>query len=202
MKLCKLLLAALGATVLLCALVSTASARSLSSSSQTLRSTFREVRFRGLFGLANCAVTLEGSLHSRTIAKTPGLLMGYITAAIKEPICTSGAATILTETLPWHVRYLSFTGTLPNITSIRVNVIDSAWRIRENGGITCLARSTPTEPALGTFSREAGGALTTSEIGGSIRTGPECFNQVGTFESDRGPVTVLNSTTKITVTLI
>jgi hypothetical protein len=202
MKHCKLLLAALGAMVLLGALVSTASAGRLSSSSQTLRSTFREVRFRMPFFTPNCQVTLEGSLHSRTIAKVAGSLIGYINRAILGP-CSSGTATILSETLPWHVRYLSFSGTLPSISSIRINVVNASFRIREPFGITCLARSTATEPAIGTFTREAGGALTTSEIGGSIRTtGESCGEIPGEFSSDRGPVTAVGSSTRITVTLI
>jgi hypothetical protein len=201
MKLCKLILAAVGATVLLSALVSTASARTLSTSSQTLRSTFRRVRFELPFGDTICEVTLEGSLHSRTIAKSGGSLIGYITRADLGP-CSSGAATILRETLPWHVRYKSFAGTLPNITSMRIDVINSSFRVREPFGVTCLARSTATEPAIGTFNREIGGALTSSEIGGSIRTGSECGSFPGTFSSDPGTVTVLNSATRITVTLI
>lgn len=202
MKLCKLLLAALGATVLLGALVSTASARIFRADpGQTLRTSFREVRFRLPFGITNCQVTLEGSLHSRTIAKVDQELIGYITRAELGP-CSSGAATILRETLPWHVRYNGFTGELPNITSMRILVVNSSFRVREPSGVTCLARSSATEPALGTFTREVGGALTTATIGGSIRTGAECFRQLGTFTSDEGPVTVLGSSTRITVTLI
>jgi len=74
--------------------------------------------------------------------------------------------------------------------------------VKEPGFVTCLRRSTATEPAIITYNREVGGVATTSEIGGSIRTGPECFGQVGSFTSDRGPVTVLGAATRITVTLI
>lgn len=202
MKLGKLLIAALSATALLAALVSTASAREFTSSSQTLRSQFREVRFALPFGTTNCQVTLEGSLHSQTIAKSPGALIGYITRAILGP-CSAGTATILTETLPWHVQYGSFTGSLPTISSLRINVIGSAFRVREPVGIiTCLARSTASSPAVGTFNREAGGALTNAEIGGTLRTGAECAEEPGTFTSDRGTVTVLGGTARITVRLI
>src|SRR4051794_14739384 len=164
MKFCKVLLAALGATVLLGALVSTASARNFSTSSQTLRASFREVRWRLPFGITNCQVTLEGSLHSRTIDKVPGRLIGYITSAALGS-CSSGTATILRETLPWHVRYANFTGTLPNITSLGTNVIDASFRVRETFTITCLARSTAAQPAIGTFNRDVvGRTLTTAEI--------------------------------------
>jgi len=198
MKLSKLLLATIGATVLLGALVGSASARSFSTTSQTLRATFREVRFNGAFGNITCQVTLEGSLHARTIAKTVGSLIGYITAAVLGP-CAEGQATILRETLPWHARYLAFTGTLPNIVTIRINVTGASFRIREPLA-TCLATSTAEAPAIGTFNRNTTtGALETAEIGGTI---PTTCGVNGTFASNRGPVTVLNSTTRITVTLI
>jgi len=198
MKLFKLVVATAGATVLLGALVGSASARSFSITSQFFRSTFRSLEFNGLFPMT-CQVTLEGSLHARTIAKVLGRLIGYITSAVLGP-CQTGTATILRETLPWHVRYLSFSGTLPNITLLRVNVIGYSFRIKEPGGITCLARSTPERPAIGNFNRDtATRALTTATIGGTI---PTTCGAEGEFTSDNGTVTSLNSTTRITVTLI
>jgi hypothetical protein len=197
MKLSKLLLATVGAAVLLGALVSSASAGRLSSSSQTLRTAFRTVTFNGVFGDIRCSVTLEGSLHSRTIAKVAGNLIGYITSAVLGR-CEEGRATILRETLPWHARYLSFAGTLPSITSIRINVIGASFRIQEPFA-GCLATSSTTSPAIGTFNREAGGVLTSAEIGGTL---PTSCGIEGSFSSTRDPVTVLNSTTRITVTLI
>jgi hypothetical protein len=199
MKLCKLLLAAVGATVLLGALVSSASARNLSISNQTLRSQFRSVEFALPFFTTRCQVTLEGSLHTRTIAKVQGALIGYITTARLGP-CAQGSATILTETLPWHVRYLAFSGPLPNITDLVINVIGAAFRVREPIGINCLSRSTPEEPSIGTFVREAGGALSSATIGGAIKT--SCFEEIGRFSSDSGTVTVLGAATRITVRLI
>jgi hypothetical protein len=83
------------------------------------------------------------------------------------------------------------------------DVINMSFRVQEpTFGITCLARSTAAEPAVVTFNREAGGALTTAEMGGTIRSGAECVGEAATVTSDRGPVTVLNSGIKITVTLI
>ncbi len=199
MKLSKLLLGLVGASVLLAALVSSASARSVSTSSQTLRATFREVRFSGGFGTTVCAVTLEGSLHTRTIAKTAGALIGYITAA-NLGACTTGSATILRETLPWHVRYRSFTGTLPAISSIVTDVVGASFQIREPVfGVTCLARTTAETPARGTYTREAGGALTTATIGGES---PTSCGVNGSFTGTSSALTVLNSASRITVTLI
>jgi len=200
MKFSKLLLGVVGAAVLMAALVSTASARSFETSSQTLRATFREVRFRGVFGTTNCVVTLEGSLHTRTIAKTVGALVGFITRATLGA-CSQGTATILTATLPWHVRYAGFEGALPNITKLRTDVVGASFAVRETGGITCLTRSTAAEPARGEY-EVSGGTVTGVVITGSIRTGAECFGAAGTFTSDAGAVTVLNSTTRVTVRLI
>jgi hypothetical protein len=63
-------------------------------------------------------------------------------------------------------------------------------------------RSSVEEPAVATLTREVGGTLREAELGGSIRTGEECFREVGTFTSDRGTVTVVGSTTRITIRLI
>jgi hypothetical protein len=199
MKLGKMFFGIVAAAVLLGALVGSASARNLSVSNQTLRGVFREVRFTGGFGNITCAVTAEGSFHQRTIAKVVGSLVGYITRA-DLGACAEGAATILRETLPWHVRYLSFTGMLPNITAITANIVGIAFRLREGAGIACLAASTAARPATMRFNRDVvTRAVASAEIGGTVPT--DCFAD-GTFTSDRAAVTVLNSTTRITITLI
>ncbi len=199
MKLCKLLLAASGATIVLAALVSGASANRLSQSSSTLRATWTSAEFGGGFGTVRCSLTIESSLHSRTFTKTAGALAGYVTRASVGP-CASGSATILAATLPWHLRYASFTGTLPSISSITMNVIGVAFQIREpTFGITCLATSTTTEPAGGALNRESGGAATSVSLGGTIET--SCGIR-GTLSGTSGAPTVAGATTRITLTLI
>jgi hypothetical protein len=197
----KMLLACAGATVLLGTLVSVASAGNFSTSSQTLRATFASLEFSGAFGTARCPVTLEGSFHERTTAKVVGRLVGYLTRAALGA-CTSGSATVLTETLPWHIRYSSFAGTLPNITRASANVTGVAFRIREVGGVTCLIRSTEGEPTTVAFNREAAGALTSATAGGTTRAGAECFGAAGTFVGTSTAFTVLNNTNRITLSLI
>lgn len=198
MKLGKTLFAIVGATVLLGALASGASARILSTSSQTLRVAFRTVTFNGVFGDIRCAVTIEGSFHSRTQAKVAGSLVGYLTRADLGP-CASGTASLLRETLPWHIRYSAFTGTLPNIVTFRAHAIGVAFRVREPFA-TCLARSTAESPSVATFNRDVvTQALTTAEIGGTV---PTTCGASGTFSSTRDNLTVLNSLTRITLTLI
>ena len=200
MRLGKTLIAIVGATVFLCALASAATARNLSINNQNLRASWREARFSGAFGNTVCPLTIEGSFHTRTLAKVLGTLTGFVTRAIVGA-CSTGSATLLTETLPWHSRYQGFTGTLPRISTLTAHVIDVAMRVREPGGIFCLSRSTATEPVIITANREVvTGALTNAEIAGAIRT--DCFGAVGTFASDRGPVSQLGSTTRLTVTLI
>jgi hypothetical protein len=182
MKLAKLLLATLGAATLLGMLASGASARSFSASGQTLRATFflilreREARERleitGPFGTYRCALTLEGSLHARTIAKTPASLIGYINRAdMAECSTTLFENRVLRETLPWHVRYRAFTGVLPNITNFSISIIGFAMQIREGAfGIRCLGTSTAEAPFILTFPREAGGALTSANASGTMTT--------------------------------
>ena len=195
---CKLIIATTGAMLLLGALVTGASATRIAHSNSTFRTSFREVTFGGAFGNFVCQITLEGSLHSRTVTKTAGSLVGYITA-VNLGTCATGTATILRETLPWHMRYASFAGTLPNITGIIFNIIGWRFRIREPL-LTCLATSTVENPVVYTRAREASGALTTARLSGSgIET---TCGRVGSFNSDAGPVTVAGAATRITVTLI
>ncbi len=168
MKLSKLLFAVVGATVLLGALVATASAGRLSSSTQAISATWTRMDFSGGFGTVECEVSLAGSLHTRTISKTANTLMGYITEANVNR-CARGGATVLRATLPWHVTYRAFTGTLPNISAIATNVIGASFQMREpTFGVTCLARSSASSPNIGTYNREAGGRITSVTAGGEI----------------------------------
>jgi hypothetical protein len=184
------------ALVALAALTSTATAGRLSSSSQTLRAGFSRLNFAGGFGTMECPLTIEGSLHTRTIAKVAGSLIGFITRAVLGT-CTRGSATILTASLPWHVRYASFSGTLPNITQLSTNLTGAQFQIREPAfGITCLASGGTT---TGVYNREAGGALTTAVIGGSSPT--SCGLSL-TLSGTSNSLTVLGAATRITVTLI
>jgi hypothetical protein len=197
MKLFKLFLAAAGATVLLGALVSIASATRLRSSSTTLKMTFASLTFEGV-GTAVCAVTLEGSYHSATIAKVTESLIGYITrAVIGGTHCIRGSATILQTSLPWHVRYESFTGTLPNIsaynttlTGTRISYKDPVFLIE------CLAFGGTQHIS---HIREAGGVLTSARISGESPT--SCGTSI-MIEGASNSLTVLNNTTRISVTLI
>lgn len=194
MKLRKMLLAVVGATVLLAAMVGTASARQFRLSSTAATATFPRVEFRGGLATTRCNVTLGARFHSTTLTKQLETLVGYITSAAVGG-CEVGSATVLTNTLPWHIRYAGFSGTLPSISRISTKVVGSQFRISEGlFGIECLATSTAESATTGTYNREAGGRITSAEIGGSIPCNPG-----GITGSLRG---TSNSVTAITVTLI
>ncbi|MFL5817225.1 MAG: hypothetical protein ACJ76L_06445 [Conexibacter sp.] len=193
MKLGKLLIAVTTVTVLLGALVGSASARNFSTSSQLNRATFTRMNFAGGFGTFECEVVLEGTFHSRTSTKTVGTLLGLITAA-NVSRCARGGATINRETLPWHRRYASFTGTLPNITSLSNTISGFSWSIREpTFGITCRVENA----SLTNTYRLSGGVVTEYSVSG---TAP-CGSFSGTFS---GSTTNIEnrSGSRITVTLI
>lgn len=198
MKLSKLLFTTLGVSVLLGALVGGANARILSSSSQTWRATFRTVTFNGVFGNIRCSLSLEGSFNARTIGKTAvSILYGHVNSANLGP-CATGTATILRATLPWHVGFYRYFGTLPNVTVIGLIIRTFSIRIREPFA-TCLATSSNESPAVLNLNRELGGAVATAELGGTI---PTSCGATGSFESSRDPFTVSGSATRITITLI
>lgn len=175
----RLAIAAVASTVVMALVVSSAPARSFSISNQQIRAVWSPMIFRDpLGGVVECPVTLEGSLHSRTIAKVSYSLIGYITTArVGVPTdCVGGEATILNESLPWHVRYFGFDGTLPDITRIRILLSGGAFRIRNPNG-TCLftLRDTTAEHGLGNFNRNTTtNQLTSVEVGGEITSNEAC----------------------------
>ena len=174
-KCTRTLLALASAAIMLSALASAASANHLSTSTRTARATWTAMEFIEPFGqTVRCPVTLEGTLHSATISKTPELLVGFITrATVGTNSCSGGSATVLQETLPWHLRYAGFTGTLPNMTAVIINTIGSAFRVRGPFG-TCLFTSTTTQPTRGTYSLNTSHAVTGVAVSGTITSNEGC----------------------------
>ena len=193
MRIGRAILAVVGASVLLAALVGVASAGRLSTSALAINASWRTFSFRGGLGTAECEVIVNGTFHERTITKTANALSGFVTAA-NITRCARGGATVLRETLPWHVQYNSFAGTLPAITSIRARIIGVAFRISEPVfGVSCLSRSSTTEPAFLGFNRNtATGAVTSATASGTLR----CGSFEGVLEGTS------SSLTAFTVTLI
>jgi hypothetical protein len=166
----KLLLVGLAAAMLLSMAVGNASARNLSLNEQSFRAVWTPLEFVAGGNTVKCNVTLEGSFHYRTIVKRADALIGFITRAIANT-CTGGSATVLTATLPWHLPYEGFSGTLPNITDIRIKLVGASFNVFPTGAPrACLARTTTANPARGIANVGAGGRVTNlqAEPGASI----------------------------------
>jgi hypothetical protein len=166
MKARKLLFAALSAIILLAALTATSTARDLRTTATPIRATWTRMDMSGIFGTVECEVILGGPLHSTIINKIPNFLIGRIDRALVTR-CARGAATVLVETLPWHITYSSFSGTLPNISSFSTHVAGASFSI-EVFGFTCLFRSTVSLA----FGREtAAGRIVSASVGGTVPCG-------------------------------
>jgi len=198
----------LGAALLLALATSGAAARSFGLSDNTYRAQWAALRFIAGGRTVTCPVTLEGSFHSRTIAKVANSLIGYVTRAIvTNAACTNGSATVLTATLPWHVTYRSFAGTLPNIERISINLINASFQVQPRESVACLARTSTANPAVG-FISLAGGTATslTAEEGAEIPLtgafGLCAFGGAGHFGGTTTSLRTQNGAANITVTLI
>jgi hypothetical protein len=205
----KLVVAALAATALFASLAGSASARNFSLTNSNIRVVFEPLRFIGSFGPeVRCRVTLEGSFHCATISKVAERLLGYITRAIvDQPGCTTSpagegeAGEVRAETLPWHIRYVSFAGTLPRVT-IRVRLIGATFTILNVPVLgTCRYRANPD----GIVTGPAGNEITEGNASLTAEENPE-FNSE-TFGCPRGrfggraPVWLLGTTNGIRVRL-
>lgn len=161
---------------------------------------------REMFG-AECPVTMEGSFHSSAMSKVVGSLIGYVTrASVATTSCTRGSFRFLLESLPWHIRYSYYRGTLPNISRLGIGFVGAAISITsppffENS----LARSTAERPMGWEAEREAGGSIrsliaesgTILPLSGSIMCTSATF-----FYKGVGSVTRLGATTAVSLTLI
>ncbi len=203
-----ILLGTLGAAMLLAAAVNDASATRLAVSIQLMRTVWPAMVFASAeVGVSvSCRVTLEGSFASRTITKTLGTLMArYRRGFFGESTCTGGRARILTESLPWHVRYAFFTGTLPNVTVWGWQFPDWHFLILSRvfgAEVSCLYVTSETEPIRASVNREAGGAATSITLSGEIRssTGGVCPRASVSGTSNRP--TVEGGSEPITITLV
>jgi len=203
----KLGLTALMAAMLLASALSTASARNLEVSNQNWRVTWSNLEFQSSLVTVRCRVTLEGSFHSRTIPKREGLLVGSITRiSVFEERCTNGQARP-ERPPPWHLTYEGFTGTLPTIATVRLLMQRFQFAIIAFG-VTCKY-GREGDNVTGDAAVNAAGEITTirptreRNIASLLEGGGLCPAN-GTLVSGTGDgnVTLLNTTTRIRVTLI
>jgi hypothetical protein len=200
-------LAGAAATLVLAIAAGTAFAANLSVSSQLFRIVWANLTFSGSSGgfPITCPVTLEGSFHSRTIAKRANSFVAHITSAtVDDPNCASGHATILRETLPWRVNYQSFSGTLPDIELLMHTLIGAGFSLEPGLDVVCLAQTSTEFPASGNANRSITGSITTLEADPDPSipvTGDLDCPLFGKF-SGTGQVTVQGTRDSVRMTLI
>ncbi len=214
----RLAIAAVLVAASLAALVGSASAGRLSSSSQNFRVAWSSLELIGLFGVTvRCGVTLEGSFQNRSIVKTPGGTIGSVTSvAVRHP-CTNGeafafngverlGATTLANSLPWTLTYVSFAGTLPNITRVTLGLSGARFRVRDPVfGSLCVYTTGGTRgAATGTATRRLENGVIDNLVAAGSITSDTSGCASGSFGSraEDGVVSVQGAATKITVTLI
>ncbi|MGN6189502.1 MAG: hypothetical protein ACTHOE_11420 [Conexibacter sp.] len=204
--------AVVGAVAILAAALGAASARNFSFSNQTERVTFAELRFTSGEIATTCRVTLEGSFHSRTTAKVREALVGAVTAVTVAHPCQGGEGFAFNgiertpNTLPWHIQYDSFEGTLPTAIS-SITLILSRFRYLIQVPFICAASYGSETDRLFNSIRLTGGVITeAAPVGGRntvtrVTTLSGICPASGTMTGTGSP-TVLNGTARITVTLI
>jgi hypothetical protein len=209
----RLLLTSLAATAILALATTTTTANILSISNQQTRIIWSSLELSNTVttNVVRCAVTLEGSFHNGTIAKIRELLVGYLSrAAVQNNQCTGGRATILSETLPWHLTYNSFRGTLPRIEEVLLNLIRAGFIIEIVGVNSCKAVTSLAIPARGIANLGASGRVESLRADESTSPGIPLTNGPGGFACGLGSsrfsgsasVTQLGSTSSVSVTLV
>jgi len=221
----RLALAGLGAGLLLAGLVTAASANHLSVSNRSIRAVFPELVFESKemqippLEPIRCRVTMEGSFHSATFAKVREAEIGDITRAIvahpcevggKEYFIFNGTETFLRArpetSLPWAITYQTFSGTLPRLSAVNVNITGIIMQVSYPLG--CLeqyGRATESRPWV--FNIEANGLVTSLQPGTGHLLRRQAMESercasLARFSRPSAAVTLLETTTGITITLI
>jgi hypothetical protein len=214
----KLGLAALVAALLLASAISTASARNFSFSEGSFTVSFSSLEFTG-GATIRCRTTLEGSFHSRTIAKVAGAPIGSYTRGIIAHPCTGGEVWLddgsstqplgtAAMKLPFDTQYNGFAGPLPTVSSVTLPIARASFVIQATIlGLTCRGRYGRPEDSISTVAaREAGGGITSLAVNGRgslveelgpNRVCPASARLVGT-----GAVKKLGTGAEISITLI
>jgi hypothetical protein len=197
------LLAILSAIAVLAIASSLASADRLAFNNGTFRIVWAVVQFEGT-GNVECPLTLEGTYHSIVVTKLFDSLIGHVTRAATAA-CGSGSLAILGETLPWHVRYSSFDGTLPEITQVSIRIVGMGMAIDPAGLVpTCRFTTEAAEPGMLQLVREASGTIVAAAWDPSFTIAESdpffCLSQMSLVGT--GEYMILGRTTRVDITLI
>ncbi len=126
-----------------------------------------------------CQVVLTISLN-RSVSKTRESVAGRVNA-VEVTRCEGGTVSVLTATLPWTVQYISFAGTLPNITSLRLRLKNVGFLVSAFFG---LGRCLYGGDAEGT----TGGGTTITELRADESRALGLVTNLGGFECPAGGV--------------
>lgn len=142
----KLLIAAIAATALLGMAANAASARrfEIPNWEKGFKISWRPMTVIAGGNEIRCPVILEGEYLVHEFIKRAGTRIAKVTEA-RTGVCERGQLILKRESLPWERTYQSFTGTLPNITSIRVRTIGIGFRV-ENGMMECTGTAGAERP--------------------------------------------------------
>lgn len=202
---CRLTLAGMAAGLLLSIAVGGAAANRLSVTNRSFTATWTPLEIQAeRFRTIQCNVVLEGSFHSASFAKTSGLLVGFVTRGTTE-LCTEGAFIVSATSLPWHVRYRGFSGTLPSITNVGLGVVGAKFTIVDSNMLSCSTITTAANPAV--FHTEVSNGVITGIAADEAAAIPLrgsflCEIAGNWFLAGMGRFTLLGTTTRIRVTLI
>jgi hypothetical protein len=106
-------------------------ARTVTATSRALTFTEEEGNFRVI-----CEVILEVRLNAAA-GKAVGSSVG--SANVRTRNCSGGSVVVLPRNQPWAITFVSFTGTLPNITSVRLEIRRAEFLLEAFFGIArCL----------------------------------------------------------------
>lgn len=197
----------LAATAFALVLAVSASANHLSSSATTFRAVWAhmETRFSTESTAIRCPMTIEGTLHAATMSKVAGALIGYVTrASLSSAACTGGEGVLAAESLPWHLEYERFAGTLPSISAMEFQIVNPTINLIPIGGSRCTARAEARHPLHGRVSLEAGRITSIEASASGIPLTGEGLCSLATDEvlASASTVTTLGTSTAITVRLI
>ncbi len=135
----------------------------LAFSPTTTTLTFARFEFSGGLGVdISCPVTLALTLHA-SVSKSVGALAGQTNVTAGTGRCSEGNAGLLVGGRrvtgaqgPYHLTYSSFSGTLPNISSVTLRVNDVAFWVTSSpaecltqGAIDIAGTTTGGNPATG-----------------------------------------------------
>jgi hypothetical protein len=120
--------------------------------------------------------------------------------------CTGGRTTISQEALPWHIRWGGFSGTLPTITLIFLDLIGAKFTTEAAGG-TCTSQTSTANPGRARIIVNGGTGAGTElaadeEAFIPLRSGFFCQFAGEFFDSGIGRLTLLGNTTIISIRLI